>query len=148
MSVIFSRSCEYAIQSVLFLAKKEGEKTVLLREISESLDIPYHFLSKVMQLLSRHGIVHSQKGANGGFTLNRSAHDITLADIVEAVDGASYRKSCVLGFPECNAENACPVHNQWKDARSIIETMLGQKDIEQLGKKLDKKLLSLKITRK
>ncbi len=144
MPVIFSRSCEYAIQSVLYLANKEGKQSVLLREISESLGIPHHFLSKILQLLTRHGIVVSRKGANGGFSLNRPAGDISLADIVEAIDGVSFRTSCVLGFPECNAENACPVHNQWKEVRSRIETMLNRKDMSLLGKKLDKKLLNRK----
>ncbi|HUL45190.1 MAG TPA: Rrf2 family transcriptional regulator [Bacteroidota bacterium] len=140
MSVIFSRSCEYAIQSVLYLARKGGNRTVLLREISDSLGIPHHFLSKVLQLLSRHGIVVSQKGANGGFALAQPLNTIMLADIVEAVDGDALMTECVLGFPECDSEHPCPAHHTWKEAKAIISTMLHEKTLGELGKEFDRKL--------
>ena len=148
MSVIFSRSCEYAIQSVLFLARKRGKGSVLVREISDSLGIPHHFLSKVLQLLHRRGIVASQKGAHGGFSLNRPVEKITIADIVRAIDGDTLLKECILGFSECDSVHPCPAHKEWIEAKTILETMLNDKTVGELGEDFEKKLLyTMKKTR-
>lgn len=140
MSIIFSRSCEYGIQAVLYLARRGKKRSVLLREISDSLGIPHHFLSKVLQLLNRRGIVVSQKGSSGGFTLARALNRITLADIVQAIDGEALLTECVLGFPECDPRNPCPAHNTWGEAKSVISGMLNQKTIGDLSKGFNKKL--------
>ncbi len=69
MSVFFSRQCEYALQSVIYLAqKKQGEMTTI-KEISGHLNIPFHFLGKIFQKLSHKGLLHSMKGVSGGFWL-------------------------------------------------------------------------------
>lgn len=140
MSVIFSKSCEYAIQAVLFLATKTDHQPVHLRDISDALLIPHHFLSKVLQTLSRDEIVVSHKGLNGGFQLGRPAKDITLIDIVRAVDGDAFLDHCLLGFPACGDANPCPVHFAWKDSKAIILNLLHDNTIDTLSSKLDGKL--------
>jgi len=90
MPVIFSKSCEYALQAALYLAQQPQGKPVLLRDVSDRLNIPHHFLSKVLQSLTRDAIIVSSKGANGGFQLGRLPKDITLVDIVRAIDGEKY----------------------------------------------------------
>jgi Rrf2 family protein len=140
MSVMLSRGCEYALQAVIYLAAQPQDSPVLQRDISKALNIPPHFLGKVLQLLSRHQIVISQKGKSGGFLLGKSPDDITPNDIIEAIDGSTFLDDCVLGFPECGDENPCPVHPQWKKAKGIISQMLKNKNVEQLGKEIDVKL--------
>ena len=140
MSLIFSKSCEYALQASLFLGKQPKDQFVLLREISEKLNIPHHFLSKVLQTLTRADIVMSYKGANGGFTLARPSRDIHLMEIVRAVDGDKFLEECVLGFPGCNDRTPCPVHPQWKRAKEIILNMLHKKTLAELSKELEPKL--------
>lgn len=140
MSLIFSKSCEYALQASLFLAKQPKDQFVLLRDISDKLDIPHHFLSKVLQTLTRADIVASFKGANGGFTLARPSHEIHLIEIVRAVDGDKFLDECVLGFPGCGDKNPCPVHQQWKRAKEIILAMLYKKTLAELGRGLEPKL--------
>ena len=140
MSLIFSKSCEYAFQAVLFLAKKENGKPIHLLDVASSLRIPHHFLSKVLQMLTRHEIVKSYKGQNGGFELGRNASDIRLIDIVRTVDGDAFLSHCVMGFPSCGDEKPCPVHTDWKDAKGTIVRMLNEKTIEDLSKHMDDKL--------
>jgi Rrf2 family protein len=137
MPLIFSKSCEYAIQAVLFLAKNAHGRPMLLQDISTGLEIPHHFLGKVMQRLSRDGIVESHKGANGGFNLKRPPHQIALNDIVQSVDGESFLNCCVLGFPRCDECNPCPSHPQWKRAKKTILEMLNRKTLAVLGKAMD-----------
>ena len=140
MPVIFSKSCEYALQAALYLAQQPQGKPVLLRDVSDRLNIPHHFLSKVLQSLTRDAIIVSSKGANGGFQLGRLPKDITLVDIVRAIDGEKYLEDCVPGFPGCGDRHPCPVHDQWKRAKEIILNILHKKTLAELSKELDRKL--------
>lgn len=138
---LFSKSCEYAIQALLYLAYKEREgRPVLLREISDSLRIPHHFLNKVLQQLTRDGILVSHKGVLGGFSLGRQGCEITLIDVVKAVDGDRFLTGCALGFPGCGDENPCPVHDRWQCAKQIILDMMSTKVVAELNKAMDGKL--------
>ena len=140
MSLMFSRSCEYALQSCLYLAQQTNGNFALLREISDSLNIPHHFLSKVLQTLSRSSVVVSLRGSNGGFALARSPKEIKLMEIVRAIDGDKFLDECILGFPGCGDKNPCPVHPQWKRAKDIVLSMLHEKTLSSLSKELDPKL--------
>jgi Rrf2 family protein len=146
--VLFSKSCEYAFQAVLYLAKAKNGKPIHLLDVASTLHIPYHFLSKVLQTLSRHEIVTSYKGQNGGFDLGRNATQIKLIDIVRAIDGEAFLSHCVMGFPSCGDEKPCPVHTDWKDAKGIILRMLNEKTIEDLSKHIDDKLSVLEAMSK
>ena len=133
MSTLFSRQCEYALQAVIYLARKpEGEMTPI-RELTERLEIPYHFLGKILQDLTRKRLLRSLKGPTGGFALAKPAGQITLLQIVEALDGTDFFNECVLGFPECGGENPCPVHHRWGPIRDEIRGMLLGKNIAQLA---------------
>lgn len=138
MSVLFSRQCEYAIQGILYLAlKPEGEMTSI-KELTERLDIPYHFLAKILQRLAVTGLLTSSKGPSGGFALGRPAKNITLFDIVEAIDGTEFMEKCVLGFPECSGKNPCSVHPKWGGLRDEIYQMLVSKNIAEMAREMKK----------
>lgn len=138
MSLLFSRQCEYALQAVVYLAlKKEGER-ISIRDLTERLDIPYHFLGKILQDLTRKGFLTSVKGPHGGFALAMPAEKITLFQIVDAIDGAGFSHNCVMGFPDCSGKNPCAVHETWSGLRDGITTMLLVKNIGQLAKEMKK----------
>ncbi|HMK39801.1 MAG TPA: Rrf2 family transcriptional regulator [Bacteroidota bacterium] len=133
MSLLFSRQCEYALQAVVLLAlQKEGEP-VSIRDLTGRLDIPYHFLAKILQDLSRKGLLVSVKGPGGGFSLGMPAGDITLFHIVEAIDGVDLTQKCVMGFAECSGKNPCAVHDSWSRIRDGIYSMLAGKNVAQLA---------------
>ncbi len=136
MSLIFSRSCQYALRAVIYLSKREEGSSVHVREISDALDIPHHFLGKILQVLNRDGLVVSTKGSNGGFRLGRPASDIRLGDIVDTIDGASTMDACILGFPECREEHPCPLHGEWSASRSIIVNLLKETTVGALSERL------------
>lgn len=138
MSLIFSRQCEYALQAVVFLAlQKEGER-IAIKDLTRKLDIPYHFLAKILQDLSRKGLLASLKGPGGGFSLGMPAKDITLFHIVEAIDGVDFTQRCVMGFAECSGRHPCAVHDNWAVLREGIYSMLVSKDIVQLASEMKK----------
>jgi Rrf2 family protein len=138
MSIIFSRQCEYALQAVLFLAlKPDGEKTSI-KELTQHLDLPYHFAAKILQALSRKGLLISYKGSLGGFSLGKSAENITLYQIIEAVDGLTFMNGCVLGFSECGNDNPCSLHDHWGKMREEFKVLLTTKSIAQFASEMKK----------
>jgi len=138
MSLIFSRQCEYAIQGVLYLALKPRGEMTSIKELTKRLGIPYHFLGKILQNLTRKGLLSSHKGPSGGFALGMPAQDITLFHIVEAVDGTDFTRMCVLGFSECTGENPCAVHEQWSGLRDGVYHMLIGKNIAAMAQDMKK----------
>ncbi|MBI3189990.1 MAG: Rrf2 family transcriptional regulator [Ignavibacteriales bacterium] len=138
MSIIFSRQCEYALQAVLFLAlKPQGEKTSI-KELTKHLDLPYHFAAKILQSLSRKGLLLSYKGSLGGFALKKSVNEITLYQIVEAVDGLNFMQGCVLGFSECGNDHPCALHERWGKMRDELKELLTIKSISQFASEMEK----------
>jgi len=138
MSILFSRQCEYALQAVMYLAlKPEGERTSI-KELTRKINIPYHFLAKILQDLTYKGLLISQKGPTGGFALAKPAKDVTLFQIVEAIDGTDVTSKCVLGFPECSGKNPCAVHEKWTGLRDEIHVMLVGKNITQMAREMKK----------
>lgn len=117
---MLSKSCEYAIRSVLCIAsnqKSNPELRVGLKHLAETLDIPVHFLGKVMQLLTRHGILNSFKGRNGGFFLTEEQQNNPLIKIVAVIDGLQTFEHCALGLPRCSEERPCALHNDFAPVR-------------------------------
>lgn len=143
MSLIFSRQCEYALQAVLYIALKPQGEMSSIKEMTKKLDIPYHFLGKILQDLSRKGLLKSLKGPTGGFALGMPAKDMTLFHIVEAIDGVELTSRCVMGFPECSGENPCAVHEQWAGLRDGIYKMLVNKHIAQMAKDMKKPMYNI-----
>ena len=133
MSLIFSRQCEYALQAVLYLALKKNGEMTSLRELTRALNIPYHFLGKILQQLTYRGLLTSAKGPQGGFALDPEARNITLFDIVNVIDGDSFAHVCVLGFPDCSGKQCCAVHEKWGDIRTLIKRMLASGTISEMA---------------
>lgn len=130
---MFSTSCDYGLQAMLFLALHYSEdKNIDLTSISEELDIPKHFLSKILQVLVKHKLLVSMKGPTGGFRLNRAPADITLIEIIEAIDGLDIFNECGIGFKKCNDENPCPIHYEYKEVRNKIRNLFKNKTLQEL----------------
>ncbi|MCP4726754.1 MAG: Rrf2 family transcriptional regulator [bacterium] len=141
MALLFSKSCEYAVQAIVFISIQREQTPFQSKDIAERLDIPAPYLAKTLQLLSKRGILRSIKGPNGGFTLDKPANKITLRDIVEAVDGLdNFNCKCVLGFPKCGEKNLCPVHDTWKEVKELIEEGMLSKTISELDEDLNNRL--------
>ena len=132
MTVLFSKKCELGLQAILYLSTLELSTGKSSGEISEKLDIPKEFVSKVLQLLTKSGLVGSKKGKQGGFYLAKPANEIRLFDIVKSIDGTKLFETCVLGFPGCTTSKPCPVHNIWGKIRDDTYNMLNEQTLEEL----------------
>ena len=142
---IFSKTCEYAIRAVFFIAHKTSSgNRVGIKDIAEGIDSPEHFLAKILQDLSRKGLISSSKGPHGGFYMDAAALLRPLSEIVEAVDGNSLFYGCGMGLKQCSEINPCPLHNEFKDIRNRIHLMLSTTTIGNFNEELISGLLSLK----
>lgn len=138
MSILFSRQCEYALQAVMYLALKHDHDMASIKELTDKLNIPYHFLAKILQDLTHKGLLVSHKGPAGGFRLAMPAEKITFFHIIEAIDGNSFTHNCILGFEECSQNNPCALHEQWSVSRDAIVEILTHKNIAEMANRMKK----------
>jgi Rrf2 family protein len=116
---MISQTAEYALRAVLFLGRSP-ETPYTTHQIAESTQMPSGYLSKVLQLLGRAGVVHSQRGLHGGFVLGRSVDELTLLEVVNAVDPLRRVEGCPLGVA-AHTQALCPLHQKIDDALATIE---------------------------
>lgn len=131
----FSQATKYCIRAVLYLAEHSDGKPLMSRQIARALQVPEPFLAKILQLLSRGGVLRSFKGRGGGFILARPARQIYLGEVVEAVDGPGFGEECILGLEVCSAENPCQLHAQWSRFKLEMLEVFRQQSIEELMQK-------------
>lgn len=141
---MLSQSCKYGIRAAIYLALKEKEGFISINEISKNLNIPFHFLTKTLQLLTQIKLLQSNKGPKGGVRLAISAERITLMEIVLAIDGAKLFEQCIIGLPGCGVLKPCPLHEEWTAALEIIKRTLNERTLGHLARKVKDE--SLRIT--
>jgi Rrf2 family protein len=142
---MFSKTCEYAIRAVIFIAQrsKNGDR-VGIKEIASGIDSPEHFIAKILQELGKHGLVQSVKGPSGGFYLDAATAKYSIADIVKAVDGEKIFAGCGLGLKQCSETHPCPIHHEFKKIRKDIFNMLEKAKLGKFNEQLEKQLAFLK----
>ena len=131
--MIYSKTAQYSLQAMLFIAANHTDENILVRDIASELGLSPSFLSKILQSLSRYGFLNSVKGPRGGFSLSEKGANSSVADLIAAVDGPMDFESCLAGFSPCSDENACPFHHEWKRLRSEIENLVTERNILELS---------------
>jgi Rrf2 family transcriptional regulator, iron-sulfur cluster assembly transcription factor len=133
MGLQLTRGAEYAIRAMTYLARYPEGHVASLHEIGEAQDIPESFLAKILQSLVRAGLTVSQRGAHGGFALARPASEITMQQVIEAVDGPISVNQCVLSPEDCARSASCTVHEAWLRAQGQLMDVLGSITLESLA---------------
>ncbi len=118
-----TRKADYAIRCVLFLSREAG-RIISANEISQSALIPKSFLAKILQRLSKTGIVRSTQGIAGGFQLARPPDEVNLFEVIEAVQGPSALNTCAIDKHKCNLSSTCAVHPIWVQIMEELEERL------------------------
>jgi Rrf2 family protein len=111
---MLSKTSEYALRAVLYLARESREVPVPAGDIAAALDVPANYLSKILHTLSRAGVVRSERGPGGGYRLARPADSISLAEVVGAFDPITPASSCLLGRVRCRDDQPCAAHARWR----------------------------------
>lgn len=126
---MLSNTSKYAVRAMIYLAiHAEPKKKIGIKTISQALNIPAPFLSKILQVLAKHKLLSSTKGPNGGFFISKDPHQITLFEIVTLIDGEDTFNTCLISHRTCHEENKpCPIHDKYIPVRNeVIKFFTGQ----------------------
>jgi len=119
-----TRQADYALRAVLYLARLDGSERAATSTIAENQRIPPSFLAKIISQLSIAGLLHTSRGARGGVTLAREPKEITLLEVVEAIDGPIQLNECVGGDGECSFDKDCPLRSVWCETQEKLVARL------------------------
>jgi Rrf2 family protein len=120
MRLELTRRADYAVRAMLALSVPDGPRPQSVRRIAERMGIPPRFLPQVMHDLSKAELVEAFAGRHGGYRLGRPAGEISLLDVIEAVEGDTRRQSCVLRGGPCGVEGFCAVHDVFAGAQDDV----------------------------
>ncbi|MBO8137554.1 MAG: Rrf2 family transcriptional regulator [Desulfotomaculum sp.] len=124
----FNQATDYAFRTIFYLSRQEPNEIVEAKQIAEKENIPIRFLLKTVRLLTQAGIVNSYRGLKGGYALAKDPKDITLRDIVEAVEGPVLINKCLGDPKECSKDAAswCPVRRALYRVQQAANKELGK----------------------
>ena len=130
-----TRQADYAIRAVRYLAKQGPNQRSATSTVAQEMKIPPSFLAKIISQLSIAGLLHTSRGARGGVTLARDAKEISLLDVVEAIDGPILLNECVGDPADCEFSNDCLVHPIWVEAQESLVKRLRETRFDTLAVK-------------
>ncbi|HSG44826.1 MAG TPA: Rrf2 family transcriptional regulator [Anaerolineales bacterium] len=127
-----TRQADYAVRAVLHLARVGNAERSATSMIAKEQNIPPSFLAKIISQLSIAGLLHTSRGARGGVTLAREPKDITLLEVVEAIDGPIQLNECVGNDGACTFDENCPIKPVWCDAQDELVGRLKSTNFAQM----------------
>lgn len=141
-----SNACVYGLRALIYMSMKEDRQGyVSIKEISEKLDISFHFLTKTFQTLTERGILKSFRGPKGGVAFEKPVEQIFLIDVVKAIDGEDFFDSCLLGLPGCGEKTPCPVHDFWKQTKDALKQEFQSTSLAELSEKVHRGQLRITL---
>ena len=131
---MLSHTCKTAIKAVIYLALRSslGEKAGI-KETAEHINASEHTVGKILQTLAKRGLINSLKGPSGGFFITSEQQDQPISDIIETIEGKDIFKECGLGLSKCSALQPCPIHDEYKVARDMLESLFHNKKVRDLS---------------
>ena len=127
---MFSQTAEYALRAIVVLSA-DPEKSWTAQDIAAESKVPQDYLMKVLQSLGKEGLVVAQRGRGGGFTLRRQPSEITVLDVINAVDPLRRIKHCPLGL-KTHSKTLCPLHRKLDDAIRSVEEAFASTTVDDL----------------
>lgn len=136
-----NQATDYAFRAVLYLSRLPRGQVVEARLVAEEENIPMRFLLKIFRLLTRAGIVESYRGVNGGYALVRPPEEITMRDVVEAIEGPIHINRCLISPEECSKKfsSRCPIHHALFSVQQVLAGEFGRYDFATLSREVKNK---------
>lgn len=130
--VILSQTAIYALRATTYLAENQGDGSVRVEDMAEALDVPRNYLSKILNVMARAGILSSTRGPNGGFRFRGDPTETNLARVIAPFDDVSDASACFLGRERCSDASPCAAHARWKGVRSGVLAFLNETTVHDL----------------
>lgn len=140
--MIYSATIEYAIRALAHISTLEEGERILARDLADVTGVPRQFLGKILHRLARAELLNSAKGRGGGFRLAQPAGDVNVHDVVQALDGIDVTQRCVVGLADCNDEQPCPMHEEWKHFKKQLMEKVFAMTLTDLAENLKAKRLA------
>ncbi|MBU0923823.1 Rrf2 family transcriptional regulator [bacterium] len=121
--MLLHTTTQYAIRVLVYISKNGKDKLYTAKELSDVLDIPYKFLTKIMTDLAKSNFINSIRGREGGYELSRPSSEITIFDIIESFKDVDDETKCILGIGKCDKNNKCVLHDECFIPRDSIREM-------------------------
>jgi len=115
-----TRQADYALRAIIFLSRLEENEKAATSLIAEDQKIPPSFLAKIISQLSLAGLIHTSRGARGGVSLAKPTNEISVLDVVEAIDGPIFLNECTKISSSCPFLDSCPLLEVWREARTDL----------------------------
>jgi Rrf2 family protein len=122
--MMLNQTTEHAVRALLYLAQRDPEEAVSAERMAQALGAPANYLSKTLNVLSRHGLLRGTRGPQGGYRLIRSPAEITLAEVAAVFEESRARAVCLLGDRPCTDRAPCQAHGQWLVLCAQVEAPL------------------------
>ena len=129
--MIYSKTCEYAIRALGYLASRADKTPATTAEVSAEAGVPQAYVAKIFQCLVRAQILDSKSGPGGGYFFRVEPSKLTLLGVIRALDDLSQSPltKCVMGQTKCNDKDPCPLHDIWAKAKEEMNQRLGKETI-------------------
>lgn len=128
-----TRAADYGVRVMVHLAAAPRNKRLSLPELARAAEAPESFLSKVLQALSRAGLIVSRRGQAGGFAISPRGAAATMRQVIEAVDGPVRLNVCLIPGKACQRKSWCPAHPVWARAQRAMMDVLESATMAQLA---------------
>ena len=130
---MISNNSRTAIKAVIYLCSQfESESKSSIKDVATYINANEHTVAKILQQLVKHEIINSVKGPSGGFFISIKQQSLPIINIVQAIEGSMVFKSCGLGLSKCSAQHPCPIHDDYKLARDIVQDLFKSKKVSDL----------------
>jgi Rrf2 family protein len=128
-----TRAADYAVRVMIHLAGLPPGTRVSRDDLAQAAECPEQFLSKVLQGLTRAGLIVSHRGNTGGFELPGHRRAATMLDVVEAIEGPLHLNVCLASDQACTRQTWCPAHNVWAETQAAMTRALKSATISELA---------------
>lgn len=130
---MISNNSKTAIKAVIYLCSQfESSTKSSIKDVATFINANEHTVAKILQQLVKYDIINSLKGPSGGFYISVKQQSLPIINIVQAIDGSKVFKTCGLGLSKCSAQHPCPIHDDYKMARDIVEDLFKSKMVSDL----------------
>jgi Rrf2 family protein len=119
-----TKKADYGLMAMKHLAEHAHNGACSAKDVAESYGIPPEVLAKILQRLTKAGLLHSQHGINGGYTLARAANEISAYEVIRAIDGPLFITSCITVRGECDQTQRCTIREPLRKVNQSIEEVL------------------------
>jgi Rrf2 family protein len=132
-----TKKADYGLMAMKHLAEHAHQGALSAKDLAESYGIPQELLAKILQRLAKAGLLHSQHGMNGGYTLARDPQSITAFEVIRAIDGPLFITSCVTVRGECDQTDRCNIREPLRKVNHSIEAVLRSITISAMKEELE-----------